>query len=140
MQKIYIFDLDDTLWNGLRLYPDVKRILSSLRKANCYIYIASFNLFADKILTLLDIHKYFHGGSYGRNVSKLGMINQIKNYHNSVYNIQNNQVEIYFFDDLPSNIVEVRRDKSIIPVHILYGLTARHIKNAKQLSGKISNV
>ena len=58
--KLFVFDLDDTLWNGERLYPDVLRILRSLKKhPNIQVAMLSYNWGANEICNRLGIIDYF---------------------------------------------------------------------------------
>lgn len=125
MPKLYIFDLDATLWDGKKLYPDVDKILKKLKEEGHYIYIASYNLYAPKILKKLKIVKYFDGGPHGIGATKYGMIKEIKE-------VLNNKKRCYdsieFYDDLHDNIYEVStKDSTIRAVHIVDGLQWKHI-------------
>lgn len=117
-RKLYIFDLDSTLWDGRDLYPDVLSILTNIRKNGHYVYIASFNPYAPQILRRLRIAHLFHGGAYGTSATKYAMIRQIMDH-----SAQENNVE--FYDDLLLNIIEVnarRGNQDIRAVHIINGL------------------
>ena len=61
MADIYVFDLDDTLWNGYKLLPWVENLLKYCNEHG-YVYLASFNPVAPLILNLLGITKWFQGG------------------------------------------------------------------------------
>ena len=99
-RKLYIMDLDQTLWSGRELYPDTKDILQTLRKNGHLIYLASFNDKVPSILKQLGIYHLFHGGAFTAGASKYGMILEIIQHSGQKNNIE-------FYDDLPSNIEEV---------------------------------
>jgi hypothetical protein len=118
-KNIYIFDLDQTLWDGQQLYPDVHNILSAIRLNGHYVYIASFNSDAPNILNKLGINHLFHGGAYGQGIDKHDMILQILHQHKQPIK------KIEFFDDLPSNIVIVKEKSK----NTAYSITAKHTPN-----------
>ncbi len=125
--KIYIFDLDDTLHHNYQLYPNIKSILTALRRNGHKIFIASFNTGAPNVLKQLGINHLFHGGSYGRGKTKFNMIEEIKQY--LAYKGDTNYYAIEFFDDLISNITEVKLKgkNQIRAVHTPNGLRFDHI-------------
>jgi predicted phosphatase len=102
-----------TLWNGYKLYPDVRDILRKLKNKGDKIFIASFNMFAPQILRILDIEKYFMGGSYGRGFTKYDMIVEIQEYLNDY------DTQVRFYDDLEENILEVRK-KALDNIRAIY--------------------
>lgn len=125
MSKLYVFDLDATLWDGKKLYPDVDKILKKLKDDGHYVYIASYNICAPKILKKLKIAKYFDGGSYGIGTTKYGMIKEIIKF---MKDKKQNYNSIEFYDDLHDNIHEVStKDDSIRAVHIIDGLQWKHL-------------
>ena len=101
-KKIYVFDLDETLWDREKLYPDVYDIIRKLRSDGHKIFIASYNMEAPRVLEYFGIHKFFHGGAYQRGRSKFDMICEIMKYTGQINNIE-------FFDDRPENIEEVSK-------------------------------
>jgi len=119
-KKIYVFDLDSTLWDGKNAYPDVESILKKLRRDNNYIFLASFNPNAVKILNRLKLSRYFHGGVHGLGASKYNMIQEILKYLGK----KADGLPIEFYDDLYLNILEVSiRGKNIKAIHIKNGLS-----------------
>lgn len=126
MSAVYVFDLDDTLWDGKKLYPDVRNILHYLRANGHLVFIATFNSKGPNILRSLGIDHLFHGGVYGPQMSKCDMLQAIKKFSKK-YQIKEKWIN--FYDDLPANVLEVRlRDPSVNVVHIKNGLTWSHIK------------
>jgi len=128
--KLFVFDLDFTLWdaggtwcdatnppyyhdngklldqsgNWIRLYPDVIQILKLLKNNNKYIAAASRTFepaWAQDLLHLLDIDKYFDLKEIYP-ASKIQHFKRIKNHFNIPYS------EMVFFDDEYRNIEEVR--------------------------------
>ena len=134
--KLFVFDLDATLWDGQSLYPDVIGILSTIRKYGGYIYVASFNNQAPRILSQLGILQFFHGGTCEAYNSKYRMIRQIIDFHNGFYlnytgekkfDTIDGSLSVYFYDDLHSNILDVyygnkNNSDNIKAVHIINGL------------------
>ncbi len=107
--KIAVFDLDDTLWNGKKLFNDVKYILTTLKTYGIKLYIASYNLNAPDCCKYLSIYHYFDGILYGRNSNKLDMINMIREDNADIE--ENN---IIFFDDNIDNIDIVKNNSNIM--------------------------
>lgn len=118
MATIYVFDLDDTLWDGVRLLPWVENFLKYCSRHG-YVYLASFNPVAPWILELLGIKSLFRGGSYGAfGRTKWQMIKEICRHHTATIGpIQS----IYFYDDLESNVRDVTEQskKENIPVVVI---------------------
>jgi len=106
-KKLYIFDLDETLWNGRALYPGVLEILRSLVLKGHLIYIASFNMDVPGALKYLGITHLFHGGAYGRDRSKYDMIKEIFYYVISKYKYV--PIKVEFYDDQMSNVIDVHK-------------------------------
>ncbi len=109
--RLFVFDLDSTLWDGRRLYPDVIEILQHLRNRGHLIYLSSFNVFAPQILQYLKIKHYFHGGVYGLNTTKTQHILEIKQ------KIKNKvrcdiRFQIDFFDDKLENVQDVAKQSN----------------------------
>jgi len=129
--KLFVFDLDFTLWNAgetwcdattppyfwkngklydqnnrwIRLYDDVKLILEELRRRNKIIVAASRTYepdWAQELLHLFDIDKYFDRKEIYPS-SKVLHFKRIRNYFEISYK------EMVFFDDELRNIEEVRR-------------------------------
>jgi magnesium-dependent phosphatase 1 len=127
--KIFVFDLDFTLWdsggtwcdatnppykweNGrlldsygahIRLYDDVVDILEELKEARKFIVAASRTCrpdWAQDLLHLFDIDKYFDLKEIYPS-SKIQHFKQIQNHFNIPYS------EMVFFDDEYRNIEEV---------------------------------
>ena len=127
--RLYIFDLDSTLWDGIKLYEDALDILKKLRKDGHYVYLASFNRNAPEYLEALNIKKYFHGGAFGYipMMTKSQMVNECidhvrKHYDGTLENIE-------FYDDLLSNITDVqdKLEGKVKAVYVENGITWDHI-------------
>lgn len=136
LPKLYIFDLDQTLWNGKQLYPDVKNILEILRRTGNFIYLASFNRRANDYLEYLKIKKYFHGGVFGYTptVTKYDMVMECMIHLRGQYNGSLRGIE--FYDDRMENVSCVHRTTSglIRSVYIEDGLKWEHLNTSKSLS------
>lgn len=111
--KIAIFDLDDTLWNGKKLFDDTKLILSTLKNSGVKMYIASYHMDAIVCCKHLGIESYFEDILYGRNKTKLDMINYIISKNPSV-----EQAEMVFFDDNKINIKDIKANTNVHVIHI----------------------
>jgi HAD superfamily phosphatase (TIGR01681 family) len=111
--KVAIFDLDDTLWNGKKLFDDTKLILSTLRSSGVKMYIASYHTDAATCCKQLGISSYFEDILYGRNKTKLDMITYIIKKNPSV-----NPKEMVFFDDNSENVNEIRMNTDVHVIHI----------------------
>lgn len=135
--KLYVFDLDDTLWDGRHLYPDVPHILNILRSQGHRVYVASFHSAANHVLKDKKIDHYFHGGMYGRGISKYNMIKQILEH--SVTSTGQFPSAIEFYDDNTFNIKDVtnRTKRTVKAIHTPSGLTWEHILQADDLAGEI---
>lgn len=125
-RKLYIFDLDETLWDGYQLYPNVLDILQELHIQGHLMYIASFNLDVPSVLKRLNITNLFHGGAYGQDRSKYKMIREI------VSKVLENHrpVAVEFYDDLMSNVVDVHQKSNgnVRSVHVgNTGLNRTHL-------------
>jgi len=129
--KIFVFDLDFTLWDAgggwcdttnppyfwedgklldqsgdwIRLYPDVTDILKELKKRNKKIVAASRTYqpgWAQDLLHLLDVDKYFDLKEIYPG-SKIQHFRRIQHHFKVPYN------EMVFFDDEYRNIDEISR-------------------------------
>lgn len=127
--KIFVFDLDFTIWDAggtwcdathppyhwenkmlfdsqgahIKLYDDVLGILEQLKENNKYIAVASRTYrpdWARELLHLFDIDKYFDLKEIYPE-SKINHFNKIKKHFNITYS------EMVFFDDEYRNIHEV---------------------------------
>ncbi len=135
---VYVFDLDETLWDGKKLYPGIESSLKNIYNRGHHIYICSFNDLAHIVLKKLNIDKYFTGGSYGRSdfiykIPKNIMINQIIDYHKNKKKL--NVKKIMFFDDDRDNI-DLTNNTTINNVliesyHVKNGNTSELIKIAQ---------
>lgn len=124
-----IFDLDMTLWDGSKLYPDVVQILDDLQRRNIPMYIASFHTMAADCCKYLDIYKYFNSIHYGRSQTKSQMVDDILrqlNYHPS---------DVVFFDDMIANILDVKTHNNVTVVHVPRGLSHKSIPLVSQKCG-----
>jgi HAD superfamily phosphatase (TIGR01681 family) len=115
-KKLYIFDLDDTLYlrcttDYTILHKYIKEIIRKLHKAGKILCIASHNTSVEYCLKELDIHHLFTYiiGEYPRN--KGNMILEILEYTNI------NKDDAIFFDDLYKNIQAVS-DLGVDSYHI----------------------
>lgn len=107
MSKVYIFDLDDTLY--LRKVDDeykknyeyeLIKFLTKLKNNNKILGVASHNISPRYFLRMMNIDTYFDYiiGEYPR--KKSNMIVEI------LKNINKVKEDVIFFDDLDSNIIE----------------------------------
>lgn len=111
--KIAIFDLDDTLWNGKTLFDDTRLILSTLKSSGVKMYVASYHTGAAECCSMLGIDKYFEEILYGREKSKLDMVNYIIEKNPTV-----DQREMVFFDDNYDNVMSVRDGTKVHVIRI----------------------
>ena len=150
MKKIFVFDLDFTIWdaggtwcdttnppyfwengklldqsgNWIRLYPDVLQILNLLKENNKYIVAASRTYepeWAQNLLHLLDIDKYFDLKEIYPS-SKIQHFKRIQNHFKLPYS------QMVFFDDEYRNIEEVEN----------LGVNAVFVKNGIDLKMAIN--
>jgi hypothetical protein len=128
--KLYIFDLDETLWDGKKLYPGVSEILHTLHHQGHLLYIASFNNDVPGVLMYLNITKLFHGGSYGNNRSKYTMVKEIMLLVINRFKFL--PINVEFYDDLMSNVCDVHSNSRgfVRSIHVQYphGLKVDHIE------------
>lgn len=121
--NIAIFDLDLTLHDGEKLYPDTVSILSSLKSRGIKLYIASFHLDAAGCCKHYQIDEYFEEILYGRDKSKYEMISSIMDKNNTT-----DHQEVIFFDDNIYNVIDVKQRCNIRVVHIdILGISWVHI-------------
>lgn len=128
--KIFVFDLDFTLWNAggtwcdatnppykwnnnklldrsgkwIRLYPDVVKILNELKQKNKFVVLASRTFepkWAQELIEHFNID-YFFDLKEIYPASKIQHFKKIKNHFKIPYK------EMVFFDDEYRNIEEVR--------------------------------
>jgi predicted phosphatase len=132
-RRLYVFDLDETLWDGSKLYDEVAEMLQGLREAGHFVYIATFNTRGPEVLARLGIAKWFHGGAFGRDASKLTMVQQCMHHVRTVHGYTPLHVE--FFDDQMTNISGVHRGTGgrVRAVHIVAGLKRRHLDSDEPL-------
>jgi hypothetical protein len=114
--KIAIFDLDQTLWNEEELYENTMSILRTFYRYSIKMYMVSFNLLANECCDYLGISHYFDKIYFTRKKTKLQTIQDILNDNEDV-----NESEVIFFDDLISNIIEVKDGSNIQTIHINNG-------------------
>lgn len=129
--KVFVFDLDFTLWNAggtwcdstnppysweknklldssgrwIRLYDDVIRILTHLKNNGKHVAVASRTYepeWARELLHLFDIDKYFDLKEIYP-ADKTKHLKRIRDHFNVLYS------EIVFFDDEYRNIAEVQQ-------------------------------
>lgn len=128
--KIVIFDLDDTLWDGKKLYDDTLLILVTLKKRGIKMYIASFNTDAAHCCKQLGINSYFEDILYGRNKTKLDMIKYISQKNPTV-----SQKEMIFFDDNFHNVREVRINSDVHAVIVgINGISWKYIEQIGKIT------
>lgn len=120
--RIAVFDLDDTLWNGIKLFTDSKQILTALKAHGIKLYLASFHTDAKNCCRLLNIDHYFTDILYGIEKTKSDMIKYIINKNPNV-----SEKEIAFFDDNIDNIINVRLNTNIKTVYVSNGIKWDHI-------------
>lgn len=147
--KLFVFDLDFTLWNAggtwcdatnppyfwengklydqnnrwIRLYDDVKLILEELKRRNKKIVVASRTYepgWAQELLYLFDIDKYFDWKEIYPS-SKVSHFKRIKNH----FMIPHRQM--VFFDDELRNIEEVGR-MGVETVFIRNGISFKDVE------------
>jgi len=116
-KKIYVFDLDNTLWNGKQLYPDVRAILTHLHENGAILYIASHNKRADKRCEQLGISHFFKCIVFGREHSKVVMVRNIMQLHPQLQ-----PSEFVFADDQFINALHVALYCSVPVVHVDEGI------------------
>jgi FMN phosphatase YigB (HAD superfamily) len=125
--KIAVFDLDETLWDGTKLFYDTQYILSTLKSCGIKLYIASFHLDARTCCKDLNIEHYFDDILYGRDKTKLEMIKIIINKFGADDNIA--ETDVIFFDDNQTNITDVKKNSSIKTVLVgTRGINWNYIK------------
>jgi len=115
--KIAIFDLDETLWDGIQLYKDSLDILQSLFDKNITLYLASYHLEAPDVCNKLGIYGFFKKIYYGRPKSKYEMFIKIKEE-----NPQIDESEMVFFDDNMSNIQDIQNNTCVKTIHVINGI------------------
>lgn len=120
--RIAVFDLDDTLWNGVKLFTDSKQILTALKAHGVKLYLASFHTDAKNCCRLLDIEHFFTDILYGIKKTKSEMIKYIINKNPNV--LEN---EIAFFDDNMDNIRNVQMNTGVKTVYVSDGIKWEHI-------------
>jgi FMN phosphatase YigB (HAD superfamily) len=124
--KIAVFDLDQTLWDGRKLYSDVRNILETLRKGGISMYVASFHTDAANVCKELGIGSFFKKIHYGIEKNKLEMIREI------LIDIpEAKESDVAFFDDNYENIKLVKKETDIRCIHVVdSGITWYHINIA----------
>jgi hydroxymethylpyrimidine pyrophosphatase-like HAD family hydrolase len=140
IRKLYIFDLDECLWDGKKIYPGVLDILKELQLNGHMVYIASFNLDVPGVLDYLGITNMFHGGAYSADIKRLrtkyDMIKEII-YH-VLHKHKHITIHVEFYDDQMSNIREVHTKSNgwVRAVHVKqpYGLKKEHLDSDAPLS------
>lgn len=104
-KKVFIFDLDCTLWNdNFKLYPQTYDVLN-LIKGRAKMYVASHNLLGEKILEEKGLLKYFEDCSCFC-VFKNGMYSKFENIRHLIIKHNINPSDIVFFDDVMQNCRE----------------------------------
>jgi hypothetical protein len=124
--KIFIFDLDLTLWDGRCLYPDVYGILTFLKSINKMLYVVSYHSHAKMCCEYLQIQDFFNNILYDRNVEKNVMVKNILREHQNI-----KEEEIVFYDDQLINILDVYKNNKILSILIEEGLKWEHILKLK---------
>lgn len=121
--KIAIFDLDDTLWDGEKLFNDVKYILDTLKNNGVKLFIASYNLEAPLCCSCLTILDYFDEIIYDRRLKKSEMVKKILDKFTDI-----NESEVVFFDDNIHNIHDVKVNTAVSACHVTGGITWNNVK------------
>lgn len=98
---LIVFDLDETLWDGNRLFDNIGYMLRKLNENNHYVCLATFNKNPIPILNKFNIYNYFRVIVYNNKKSKLSMIQHCK----KMLKLSPNYKTL-FFDDNPVNIFE----------------------------------
>lgn len=102
MYDTAVFDFDGVLYNGFNIYPNVKCMLTQLKRKNVKMFIASYNPFASYILSKNGLDIFFEAFyCYFDNKNKVSHLNQIMSDHNI------DKSQIVFFDDTPINVYSV---------------------------------
>lgn len=121
--KVAVFDLDETLWNGRTLFPDVIKIFELLKQQSITIYIASYHLDPSSVCKQLGLDKYISGVFFGRNRLKSDMIKDIIAIHSNL-----TPDKFIFFDDNYRNTKDVREKTMINTVCVFdQGLSLAHV-------------
>ncbi len=124
--KIAVFDLDQTLWDGRKLYSDVTNILKTLHKKGISMYVASFHTDALNVCKELGINQFFKKIHYGIERNKLEMIRNIL-----IDLPEAKESDVAFFDDNYENIKLVKKETNIRCIHVVdSGITWYHINIA----------
>jgi phosphoglycolate phosphatase-like HAD superfamily hydrolase len=115
MFQVAIFDLDKTLWNQKKLYPNVLEILDLLRINSVPMYIVSYNENPKYVCKKLQITRYFREiiGS-AVTTSKYTLIKNLLNKHHPDIN----EKFVTFYDDNKNNIYDVSTNSNIQSVYI----------------------
>ncbi|MBN1820565.1 MAG: magnesium-dependent phosphatase-1 [Prolixibacteraceae bacterium] len=130
-KKLFVFDLDFTIWDAggtwcdatnppyfkekedvydssgrcLRLYPDVRRILTLLKKSGKYMAVASRTFepgWANDLLKLFQIDHFFDR-------KEIYPDSKVRHFRKIQEHFKLNYSEMVFFDDEYRNIEEVGR-------------------------------
>lgn len=133
--RLFVFDLDETLWTVqqkqlaplqgpfelvgsheaesttalVRLFPGVRALLRSLARRHKFISLASRSdpQVCEELLRLFEIYHYFHYPQFGWQEKGTAVLNIIKAY-NDIEKENLAPAETLFIDDYPANIDEVR--------------------------------
>lgn len=150
--SVAIFDLDQTLWDGIqtkKLYPDALNILTTLEQQKIPMYICSYNSDPKLICERLGIDKFFSDFLYARTKKKSQMIREIMSRHNTL-----SLTQFAFFDDQYTNITDVKLNNHIqavtigsngikwsdLPKKEYYGINARSCRRAYLISYDINSL
>ncbi len=125
--KLAIFDLDKTLWDGTKLYPDVFEILFYMKQVGVKMFVVSLNPSAKEICQRLGIANFFEAFHGAPDIRKALLIHKIK--------IKNNVPSRWaiFFDDDFNHIVDTFRHRVCKVRHITKGLSWENVPHIRHI-------
>lgn len=118
--KVYVFDLDNTLYLHKRndkdnIHKEVKRHLETLKSRGKKLYVATHNKYPWDLMREMDILDIVHGVKYEKkNVHPwMNSINEYTNKAEMINEIIKEEEccvdDVVFFDDADYNVMNVRK-------------------------------